>query len=541
MWGFYDGTIYQEFNKTEDAIAVIKEYDGIVYAHNGGKFDFHFLLKYMNRDEPIMLINGRLVECKIGKATLRDSYALLPTPLSAFKKDEIDYAIFEKNKRNIPANRAKISTYLKGDCVYLHQLVTQFINTYGLHMTQAGAAMKTWLKVADLKAPHSTPRFFADFSRFYFGGRVEVFKSGHIKKHLVLKDIKSAYPWAMMTPHPYGLNYRQSSNPALEDIRPTTFLEVECVSNGALPYRDEKNRITFPNDGVSRLYYAIGHEFLTAMEANLICGYRILRAYNFHFEEDFSVYITHFYNVKSEAEKNMRVIAKANARDTLTVAEKERYVAATIVGNLDYWIAQRLFAKLLMNSLYGKFGSNPENYGHYMFAPDDFNPEDYANDNYTEYATLDGVPVLCAPLEIDEMRYFNVATAASITSQVRALLLRTIVVSSGVVYCDTDSLLCEDFGGDEGDDLGQWGHEYDIDEAWIAGKKMYALKKAKKDKDGAYKIASKGVRLSAKDIKDMCEGKTVLFEPMVPTFTLKKKPHFTKRSVKMLDEIKALA
>ncbi len=478
----------------------------------------------MNREEPIMLINGRLVECKIGKATLRDSYALLPAPLSAFKKDEIDYAIFEKNQRNKPQNRVKISHYLKMDCVYLRELVTQFINTYGLHVTQAGAAMKTWLKMADIKAPHSKPQFFADFSKFYFGGRVEVFKSGHIKKPLVLKDINSAYPWAMMTPHPYGLSYTQSSNPKIEDLKATTFIEVECVSKGALPYRDEKKRITFPNDGMRRVYFAIGHEFIAAMEANLVSDISLRKSYNFHDQKDFKHYIEHFYELRLKAKAKIELI-----------------LAGKCIENLDYWKAQDLFAKLLMNSLYGKFGSNPENYGHYMFAPDDFNIEDYANDNYLPYAELDGVPVLCAPLEVDEMRYFNVATAASITSQVRALLLRTINQSSGVAYCDTDSILCEDFGGEEGKALGQWKHEYNIAESWIAGKKMYCLRKEKKDKDGLYKIASKGVRLSAKEIKDMCDGKTVFHSPKVPTFSLRKKPDFTKRHVKMLDEIKALA
>src|SRR5690606_17627652 len=37
------------------------EDDFIIYAHNGGKFDFFFFLKYLDRNTSPMIMNGRLV------------------------------------------------------------------------------------------------------------------------------------------------------------------------------------------------------------------------------------------------------------------------------------------------------------------------------------------------------------------------------------------------------------------------------------------------------------------------------------------------
>src|SRR5262245_7368009 len=41
----------------------------IVYAHNGGKFDFFFLLQHL--DNPIKIINGRIVRAKFGRHEFR--------------------------------------------------------------------------------------------------------------------------------------------------------------------------------------------------------------------------------------------------------------------------------------------------------------------------------------------------------------------------------------------------------------------------------------------------------------------------------------
>jgi hypothetical protein len=43
--------------------------------------------------------------------------------------------------------------------------------------------------------------------------------------------------------------------------------------------------------------------------------------------------------------------------------------------------------------------------------------------------------------------FYNIATAASITGAARANLLRNLSLSDRPIYCDTDSIICEDFSG----------------------------------------------------------------------------------------------
>ena len=47
LWGWFDGKDYREFTDTRKAVAFIKKQNCICYAHNGGKFDFHYLLAYL--------------------------------------------------------------------------------------------------------------------------------------------------------------------------------------------------------------------------------------------------------------------------------------------------------------------------------------------------------------------------------------------------------------------------------------------------------------------------------------------------------------
>ena len=77
-------------------LATLKE-PHIIYAHNGGKFDFFYFFQYL--ENPVRIINGRIVEATIGKHIFRDSYAILPVPLKTHGKLEIEYWKFEKEHR----------------------------------------------------------------------------------------------------------------------------------------------------------------------------------------------------------------------------------------------------------------------------------------------------------------------------------------------------------------------------------------------------------------------------------------------------------
>jgi hypothetical protein len=487
IWGVYNGVEYHEFDTTEKFLDFITAKECIVYAHNGGKFDWFFILSHLEPFEPIQVINGRLAKFKIGMAEFRDSYNILPMPLSAYKKDEIDYGIFDAEQRAKPENMVKIRNYLRSDCVYLFELVSQFLKTYGANLTQASAAMKVWQKISGIKSPKTSSGFYDYFAPYYYGGRVECFKKGVIETPFSVIDINSAYPFAMMQSHPFGDNYDISDSlPNSRAYVQRSFITVRGISAGALPYRADDNSLFFPIDNCMRTYRVTGWEFLAAIETKTLTDWEILEVITFSDSIKFDNYVNHFYEIKSHAEK----------------------------GSPEY-----IFSKLFLNSLYGKFGANPEKYEEYMVVRPQY--IEAANvDGYDFCAELDKWALVSRPLAEEKQRYYNIAVAASVTGFVRAYLWRAIKQCKGVIYCDTDSISCADYSGlaTSKTALGAWDVEATCNRGAVAGKKLYAFH----TNAGTWKTASKGVKLTPAEIFRIAQGETVEYKPEAPTFSLKR-------------------
>lgn len=519
IWGFYDGSIYKQFATTKELAEFLAQEDCICYAHNGGKFDFHYLIEYLEAWDYIKIINGRIAQAYIGLCELRDSWLIINEPLSKYKKDDIDYALMEADRREEPETRRKIESYLKSDCVYLWELVVAFIDRYGNTLTQAGAAMKQWAKISGSKPPTTNVDYYNEFAPYYYGGRVECFESGVIETDFNVYDINSAYAEAMKHKHPYSANYERINGYA----KGADFYHISCISYGALPFRGDGGDsgkfagLSFPHDNVRRTFTITGWELVVGLETKSIKGVKYIESIRFMTHTDFSVYIDHFWNLRKVAQ-----------------AQEPK----DILGDL--------MAKLMMNSLYGKFAANPANYYNYMIVP------------RTEAAVLGaGVAVkdlklhgqrplgrtagswefggelgcwLLAQRQLDEFqrRYYNIATGASITGYVRAKLWRAIHSCERVLYVDTDSIACERKGAEIiiGSALGEWKDEGRYDKAGIGGKKLYIFRGAVgnvgKDGKRKYKTASKGAKLTHAQLWKIANGGEVYYERDVPTYSVTK-------------------
>lgn len=501
VWGAYNGSEYHEFAHSRGLVDFLSIRDCIVYAHNGGRFDWHYLLEYLEPYTDVLVIAGRMAKFKIGDAEFRDSYNLLPMPLRAGgRKLEIDYDILEVENRDIPKNREIIKERLRTDCVYLWEMLQTFIRDYGFHLTFPGASMSAWSKLSGIKTPETSSAFYKAFEPYYFGGRVECFETGIVERPLKLFDINSAYSFAMLSNHPYGETIHEertlpNSRAAIERC----FISVECRSRGAFPIRDDSGGISFPADGRTRLHHVTGWEYLAARETGCLDEYGIDRVLSLPNGINFVGYMENFYKVKVDAKKRNDVFA--------------------------YECAKRFLC-----SLYGKFGSNPENYFEYRLVPPRMLDMAYEADGFMFCAEVGKDLCLCArPLSENKQRFYNVAVAASITGFVRAYLYRAIRSARGVIYCDTDCLVCSDYSGISTDDtaLGAWKFEGNINYAAIAGKKLYALRMA----DGQWKTASKGVRLTAAEIVRIAQGEVIEYEPEVPQYSFKKGIRFVNRKI----------
>jgi hypothetical protein len=459
-----------------------------LYAHNGGRFDFHYLLEAAHGD--VQVRNGRIAKMQIGKVTLKDSFPLMPFPLEAFRKTKIDYAIFERARRNTKANRERITNYLIDDCRDLLELVTGFREIVGAKDTIGAAAFYQMRKLGiDIQSLNETHDEM--FRPFYFGGRVQAFERGVIQGPFQYLDINSAYPFAMMQDHAHGADYRQRTR-APKRIMPQSFVRLIADSAGALPMRAEDGGLSFPVTP-SAEFNATGWEVLAGIETRTLRVHRILEVWEPQATINFSPYVDHFF------------AARTSVR-----------LKGDKIGALAY--------KYLLNSGYGKFAQNPRDFKEYVFAPYGKRVKGY------DWETDFGAVSLWSRPSYSGFGFFDVATGASITGYVRAMLWRAICKSKRVLYCDTDAILCKSSTVPRGDKLGQWKLEGAVKRAAIAGKKLYGVEWSKPIEGETHKIASKGARLSWSELLQLCSGKSIVWENQAPTFSITG-ASFVKRTI----------
>lgn len=545
VWGVYDDQYnYSEFwdtkekSCTEQLVEHLYNLDAIVYAHNGGKFDFFFLLPWLETGT-IMLIGSRISRANIGACELRDSYNILPIPLAAYQKDKFDYSLMEKEVRH--KHKKTISAYLYNDCKYLMELVQGFIDRFGNKLTLASASMTEIQKTFNDKIVldneiKQTPVQFKRLNKYqddryrdyYYGGRCQAFQKGKFKGRFKMYDINSAYPYAMKHKHPSPLSNRYKQIDYLPDAD-VYFARIIAISRGALPWRDEDDyRLLFPDDDIAREYYVTGYEIRAGIDTSTLTIIKVIEVFVPEETANFSTFIDKFYNERKQA--------KASG-DKLN----------------------DILCKLVMNSGYGKFGIDPrEHKDHLILKSGVLAPGE--QDEAGIYKTDWELGHMLPEYDIDiywswkyeekyigeavhgheAARFYNVSIAASITGFVRAYLWRFINQSKTVLYCDTDSIICESSDVETGDELGQWKLEAEGDLIYIAGKKLYAFYHGDKKKITAkfndtdhWKIASKGVRIGPGEIADIVDNdKEIEWFNQAPTFNLKNCTRFIQRKVK---------
>lgn len=511
-WGVRYGDIYMDFWGPDctvrmlDYLASIKT-PLIVYAHNGGKFDFFFLLQEIQN--PVKVIHGRIAKAKLGIHELRDSWLINPQKLSAYKKDEIDYSLFERGIRE--KHKAEILKYLEGDCNYLYELVSAFVARFGPVLTAPGAAMR---QLKEIHPQYPGAKSHDDkFRRYYYGGRVECFERGVIHGDFKVYDVNSMYPHVMRSfDHPLGLGYVAKADVQLDRdgwIKGFPgcmyFALVEGVNNGALPIRVKDNNGGLSFASKQGVFEVCSHELRTAIQLGRFKPTRVIEV-----------------QIPRNIQRFAGFVDKFAAEKIAAKARKDK-------------IAE-IFAKLMLNSAYGKFGQNPADFRDYYLerlAIDpcpDFNVWELyeSTDHYriwrkrTEVKSDDGED------GNDKINgYFDVAIAASVTSAARSVLMRAIAAAKRPLYCDTDSLICEEIRNVSLHDseLGAWKFEARGDRLSIAGKKLYCLW----DDKEPVKYASKGVHISPADIDKVARGGVVEWKNDAPNFSLTGQTRFVKR------------
>jgi DNA polymerase type B, organellar and viral len=545
--GFYDGLTFWDFwtDHKSTCIEKVQRFledetvePGIVYMHNGGRFDFFYMLEWFEGKTTI--INSRIVSAlmPIGQTRrrfergyrfeFRDSYAIMPFPLRAYQKDELPIEYLDRKNRG--AHTEEIRSYLRGDCVYLWDLCMGFQREFGDYKTIASAA---FAQLSSFHKYECLPKRTDEELRgkYYFGGRVQCFEKGVIKKPVTIYDVNSMYPFVMDTyyhPVTWPLTvdnkvhgWKDDGTFSREKLK-TFFLTVEGENDGAFPTRMPDGSVDFTIE--QGIFHVTIHEWLVALELGRFKPTRIIDSYSFTEYSCFHLFVDHFYKLRK------KVTAQFNEHK-LTCEGCGGHPARLCMMGADL-TAHSMYYKYVLNSAYGKFGINPENYSNWKITKTNTAPK---GEGWTlDMISHDKFFVWKQPSQLF-WNVKNIGTAASITGAARSILLRAIARSAGVVYCDTDSIICENFGSDSAlriDDktLGAWKPEGHGALAAIAGKKMYAVFD---DSGVCIKHANKGVALTPEQILALANGEEILTWRDAPTFQRDGSAKFIQRTVRM--------
>lgn len=495
-----------------------------IYAHNGGKFDFMFLIHKLRGR---VSFKGRaLMAAKIGVHELRDSTHILPMKLSDWSKDDFDYTKMKSDKRH--AYKDEIIRYMISDCKKLFQIVKAFVDEFGFKLTIGQAAMsglKQHYTVAKL-GEHTD----AALRPFFFGGRVECLAgAGHFVGAYQLYDVNSMYPHSMANfKHPIGSHYTWRRRGGITSK--TVFLELTARNYrpggiGGLVTRRQNDEGQWETTATMErgTFRTTLWEFEAAVDLGLIDQVEIHQYVDCDQFTDFSDFIVPMYERRFETKSQMKVMRAAGVDE-----EAPEYLNVK---------KEDIFLKFLLNNSYGKFAMNPRKFKDAYFTdPGAARPKGFEEIRAPIYR--------CPEYDVWERpaprrNYSNVGTAASITGRARSIIMRAIAGAVDPIYCDTDSLICRSISGVEISDtkLGAWKLEDSFDEVAIAGKKLYAcLSRGKAGQKDRIKVRSKGVREGAlgwNDILKLLDDEIIpVVASFAPAFRKDQSQHYIPRNVR---------
>ena len=436
----------------------------ILFAHNGGKFDYKFILSEAedaNIDIIKMIningsINFTLSFSSKNNIILRDSYLLLPLSLDKLGK------AFNTTHKKLPFDMdfwvgsgypcsLELIEYCKIDCFTLFDCLITFANELGIDkfdFTIAGTAFNILLdtEIGINKVRNYTKNFLTkseeEFIRTaYMGGRTEVFEQ--VGNGLFHYDVNSMYPYVMANNYyPTGQHYFVTGHDEIiKELTSGNLGVVKCIVSLDLdmhiPFLGIKrdNKLLFPIGSWTASYTS--HEILEAQKR----GYQFLFIEGIFYESKrilFKSFVNKYYQ--------MRLDNKGTAKDAI--------------------------AKLILNSAYGKFAQRRE-YSKLVHFNEIYNQKDfhdYQRVGETDYYETT-VTNYCN-------REINPIYAVFVTAYARTHLynlFEDVLSKDGVVYyCDTDSVFCNvDLETQSG--LGGLKLERQIDKGLFIAPKLYKI------------------------------------------------------------------
>jgi hypothetical protein len=273
------------------------------------------------------------------------------------------------------------------------------------------------------------------FRQGYYGGRVEVFRMGKVTGRINYYDVNSLYPTVMQGKYPDISRLRMNGAHGMIEATVT----IPTMMYPPLPCRLPNGKLVFPCGKVRGTWCTNELDYAKSLGVTVRKVHRKIGTSRL--VEPFKAYVTKCYGE--------RLKAKTKLENTM-------------------W-------KLLLNSLYGKFGTSG-------------NVQVLIDPKKADYSKLTGDEFFIGPLLLvdkptESPAYANVLWAAWTTAAARIVLHKGIrkVANHGwePVYCDTDSIVVAARKGtkgaplDVGPALGKWKLEAKAVAFEAKGPKLY--------------------------------------------------------------------
>lgn len=486
-----------------------------IYAHNGGKFDFMYLVHKLRG--PVSFKGRGIMSAWVGNHNLRDSFHIIPEPLRNLKKEAFDYNNLRRDRRE--KHRATIIDYCVSDCENLLDYVERFIARHGFKISVGAAALSGLTKHYEIE--RITESDDAYLRNFFFGGRVECIQgAGYFKRSQKLFDINSAYPDAMAyTKHPVGNNYiRRQGQPNGF----TAFVKIRCCNNRSLMSRLENGDVT--TEVSKGVFYTTIHEYNMARELGLIWDVEILECVDNPKWTTFEKFVVPLYNERAELKEKLKTLKKGS-------------VAWTDCN------AEQILIKFDLNNAYGKTAQNPRRFKEHWLTEPGEHPtnwqQDFSDNPWEREFSCETHWIWSR--RSPHHRFLNVGTGASITGAVRAKLMKAIHYAVNPVYCDTDSIICDDLREHElhSSKLGAWDLEKNITELILNGKKLYAYRALEDDKPYVKAKGQQGVTWD--DMLKVYAGEHLQKTNFGPTLTRRHDQKYITRTLRSTARVAKIA
>lgn len=297
-----------------------------------------------------------------------------------------------------------------------------------------------------------------DIFKAYYGGRTEVFKRG-VVKNMHYYDINSLYPSVMMNeyPDPNSIKFSHMNNTdkimryeGVSDV----ILKCPKIRFPLLPMKMKDGKCVFGYGQIEGWYSHV--ELRKAFEIGYEC-LAVKKSYYYDRKcQPFKEYVADLYNLRKEYKKDDNPM--------------------------------ELVTKLLLNSLYGKFGQKFEN-------REEMIPDKQVTIDMTEKYHCERVgKMFRIKKPFTDPSSFCIPIFAVYTTAYARLKLYDALLKYDPVYCDTDSIVTSCMMPDS-KELGEFKHEMHIPDGYFIKPKFYAILDDNDQKKHVIKIKGLGRKI----------------------------------------------